>query len=260
MSNSIDQVIRDVIDKFVSDGFMFTAFDVTRTVREEVGKSTSVSHNDVKVIIQNAFNNGELGQYVRDLINVGTKVEPFVYYHPYSDIVNYDPKWILNDPKQDNMKADLSKVPSTPVNPVTPSTSGGYQPPILDLDEDDTTPVSAAPSSTAGSLAISNAIQPKNNLGKNQHRLTREGRLQIPINIVREAGFQVNQNTSVINDNGKLTIMGQAIPAVNSEIVRVNKDGRIRICHSILKSITSNPKNEVFKVERNNGEIIIETV
>lgn len=250
MSNSIEKTIRDVVDKFVSDGFMFTAFDVTRTVREEVGKSTSVSHNDVKTIIQNAFNNGELGQYVRDLINVGTKVEPFVYYHPYSDISNYDPKWILNDPNQDNMKADLS---ASPAVPVTPYSSGGYQPPILDLDDDDDDTVSV-PASTSGSPPVS--IK----LGKNQHRLTSEGRLQIPINIVREAGLKVNQYASIINNNGSLTIVGQAIPSVNSEVVKVNKDGRIRICRSILKSLANNPQNEVFKVERNNGEIIIETV
>jgi len=267
MDTTIEQAIRDAVEKFVNDGFMFTAFDVTRTVRKDLGKGTFVSHSDVNSIVQSMYGNGEMNSHVRDLINVGANVEPWLYYHPYSDVANYDPHWIDNDPDQDSMKADVSST-STPATPAT--SSGGYVPPTLDLDDDDEDDVdTGCGSATAGvtgahvaspaSSPVASAVKVK--LGKNEHRLTKEGRLQIPINMARTAGFAPADNVTVVDNGGKLTITKGPLTAVNSVSVNsVNKDGRIRIPMTILGKISTNPKGEIFKVERDNSEIVIEVV
>jgi len=260
--SSAQQEIQDTVQKFVSDGFMFTAFDITRTVRKAVGKSTFVSHSDVNNAVQSMHNSGDLDQYVRNLINVGANVEPWLYYHPYSDVANYDPHWGDNNLDQDGMKADTASAPA--------SASGGYAPASLDLDDEDeddededddadtsaSTPVASV---TAAFGTPTNPIQGKK-LGKNEHRVTKAGRLQIPINMARTAGFAPYQSVSIINGGDTLTVQGLPIPASNTVIVQVNRDGRIRLSQKILKAISSTPKSDIYKVERDNNEIVIQTV
>jgi len=54
---------------------------------------------------------------------------------------------------------------------------------------------------------------------------------------------------------GAVPVQGRA----NTSIVKVNKDGRIRLSHKILKALSSSPKSETFKVERDNDEIVVQT-
>lgn len=247
MDNTTEQTIRATVAKFVNDGFMFTAFDVTRRVRKDIGKSTFVSHSDTNRIVQGMHANGSMNSYVKDLVQVNANVEPWLYYHPYSDVSNYDPHWIENDPNQDNMKADLSAAPTT--------TAATYTPPTLDLDEEDEDSVPVASTSDT-TTPVSSVC-----LGKNQHKLTKEGRLQIPIDMARTAGFRPYQTVSVVKDGNKLTVTGGAFSAVNvQQRIVVNKDGRIRVCQSILTNISNNPKSETWQVERDNRDIVIETV
>jgi bifunctional DNA-binding transcriptional regulator/antitoxin component of YhaV-PrlF toxin-antitoxin module len=261
----IQQAIQDVTDEFVSKGFMFTAFDVTCTVRSKVGKSMFVSHSDVKTAVQNQYNNGDFDQYVRDLVSVGANIEPWLYYHPHSYISNYDPNWIDNNPNQNGMKADISN-----------TSASGYAPPSLDLDDDEeyetdldadenvSDPSFSIPASSVTTvLGIpTNPFQTKvtTKLGKNEHRVTKNGRLQVPINMVRTAGLKPYQLVCVVNECSKLTIQQPSIPDTNTFSLRVNGDGRIRLSSKILTSITATPKSEIYKIESDNSEIVIHTI
>ena len=253
MDSTVEQTIRDAVSKLVKSGYMFTAFDITKLVRVDLGKGTPVSHKDVNGVVQEMFNNASMDTYVRDIVSVGASVSPWLYYHPYSDVADYDPQWITNDPKQDDMKADVT---------ATTSSSGGFTPPTLDIDDDDeedddavTYGVPAIPA--PANIPVSSVTT---RLGKNEHRLTKEGRLQIPIHMARKAGFTPHQTVMVVEEGSKLTLASAPIAATNTTFVQVEKDGRIRLSSRMLKALAANPKSEVFKVERDNGGIVIETV
>ena len=254
MSTSVDQTTRDTVSKFVADGFMFTSFDVTVAVRRALGKGMFVSHHDVKNVVEGMYNDGDMQQHVRNVINVGANVEPWLYYHPTCDVTDYDPHWINNNPNQTNMKADVSSVPA----------STGYTPPSLDLDDEEDADEAEADVDTTPSCSTSAATTqtPVSSvrLGKNEHRLTVEGRLHIPINITRQAGLYPYQQVSLIRSKDKITIHPYAIPSSHQKIVKVNKDGRIRIGYWDLKYIAVAPKSTTFKVELDNSDIVIQTV
>ena len=266
MNGTIETAIRDTVTKYVNDGFMFTAFDVTRAVRLALGKGTYVSHSEVNGIVQTMFNNSEMGSHVRDLVSVGTGTQPWLYYNPACDLSDYDPHWISNDPKQANMKADVTGT----VN------STGYTPPALDdeddEDEDDYKNDVAVPSGCGSvaahmtgtyshpSIPVSSVTTSKKRLGKNEHVATKDGRLNIPIHMVSAAGLAPLMPVTIVCCGTGLTIISGSTPAFNTVVSSVNKDGRIRVGYKSLRQISSQPLMEIYKVERSNSEIIIEKV
>lgn len=83
--------IEEVVQEFVDDQRMFTAYDVTIRVREIVGRSVQVRHNDIKNDIHREMAQHLDGDWQKTLCDVGAPVPAFVYYHFMSDPNSYEP-------------------------------------------------------------------------------------------------------------------------------------------------------------------------
>lgn len=84
--------IQDVIEKFVDEQRMFTAFDVTCEIRDIVGRGTNVSHNNIKNDIHKEMAQHLDGDWQKTLQDVGAPVAAFIYYHFMSDPTTYQPR------------------------------------------------------------------------------------------------------------------------------------------------------------------------
>jgi hypothetical protein len=231
-----ESLVRSTVDGFVSKGYMFTAFDVTRFLRKS---GEQVAHHDVNGVVKSMFANSEMGsgsdQYQRDTKDVGAKVPPFIYYHPYSDVDNYDQDWINSNPTQNGMKNDpVASLPSfsTPATPATP-----------------VTPVPVTSTMTITGMTVKN-------LPANVRAVTKEGRLEIPLTVMLKTGFASNDEAYVRKLNDKLVIENSKSVGYGIGLpVAVNKDGRIRLSRGALNGISS---GNLFKVETTgtNDEVI----
>jgi hypothetical protein len=231
-----ESLVRSTVDGFVSKGYMFTAFDVTRFLRKS---GEQVAHHDVNGVVKSMFANSEMGsgsdQYQRDTKDVGAKVPHFIYYHPYSDVDNYDQDWINSNPTQNGMKNDpVASLPSfsTPATPATP-----------------VTPVPVTSTMTITGMTVKN-------LPANVRAVTKEGRLEIPLTVMLKTGFASNDEAYVRKLNDKLVIENSKSVGYGIGLpVAVNKDGRIRLSRGALNGISS---GNLFKVETTgtNDEVI----
>ncbi len=226
MDKQIETTVEDVVSQMVCDGFMFTAFDVTRKVRETLGKGTFVSHSDVNCLVQEKLANGDLDPYVRDIVTIGVNgvdSSPWIYHSPNSLANIYDPLWMKDNPTQIGMKA------------VSPVPSHVYIPSVFDV---------------GGSSAVSDGVDTV--------KVTSEKRLNIPLKIVEDCGFMPNEFVSVFVDNNELRVSHDVF-VTDSHVIKVNADGRIRISNSMLSEIASSNVTE-FKVRSENNEIFVQAV
>ena len=83
---------------------------------------------------------------------------------------------------------------------------------------------------------------------------TKEGRLQVPINMVRSVGW-FSGETVYIGQHGSELRIRPYIHGSNTNPVTVNKDGRIRICNRTLKKTIG--VSTSYTVNRTNGEIVV---
>jgi len=242
MDTNTEKLVRDTVTQFVTDGYMFTAYDVTRTLRKA---GTSLHHKEVNTLIQGMFKNSEMGSYVRDAVDVNASVMPFVYYHPYGDVSKYDQDWTNSNPTQTGMKVDTATAPTNPTS------SGGYTPPSLDGTS---APVTVASSGTGAQVSSPFAPTTKVKLAKGERLTTKNGRLQIPIHMARNQGYIPHQEVYVVVGTAGLVLSSLSGHGASIEYpVTVNKDGRIRICRKILKNISTGNK---FLVSRNSQIVI----
>ena len=228
-----DSIIRTAVDGFVQKGFMFTAYDVTKFLRKA---GERVRHCEVNDIVKSMFANSEMGQYKREIKDIGAPVSPFVYAHTYSDVNDYDAAWVDTNPNQDGMKYDTtSSSGASMVGAYVPLTSVG------------TTPV--APVAPVTPVTPVTPKAPKVSLPIGVHKVTSEGRLNIPVSVVQSAFFQSAfwncHSVSISNLADKIVL--DPNPNVGSHIAVINSDGRIRLSRNSLKKISS---GELFKINQ----------
>ena len=78
--------IKDVVMDKVNDNEMFTAFDITKAIKNQ---GVSAKHNDIKKVVHGMFFNGDMGGgYDRQVVRIG-KAKPFVYFPIVSDPTTY---------------------------------------------------------------------------------------------------------------------------------------------------------------------------
>ncbi len=77
-------VIESVLTDKIGKQEMFTAHDITRACRQQVGPKQRIDHNDVKTEVHGMFVRNELNGYTRSLANLPnvSGPQPFVY-HPF---------------------------------------------------------------------------------------------------------------------------------------------------------------------------------
>ena len=86
------QHIEDVIQQFVDEQRMFTAYDVTCQIREVVGAKVNIRHNEIKNDIHREMAQHLDNDWNKSLQDVGAPVAAFVYYHFMSDPTTYEPR------------------------------------------------------------------------------------------------------------------------------------------------------------------------
>lgn len=278
MTSQTEQKIIDTVNDFVQRGFMFTAFDVTKTIRNDGDR---VRHKDVNQSVQNLFSNGDMGTYTRDLVNVGAPVEPWVYYHPYSDVHNYSPDWIENNPDQTGMKDqddDNDTLTSGSSNPDTDGVDiGGIDDDDEDEEEEDDNSVDGSddePSSVsalsalatiASSLTSSATSSPSKPVKKRTNRTmqhgnddynclpSKDGRLHIPktlISKIADSGCDsVKVEKAIV---GLCKDKALVLTATRLGDYKINADGRVRIASKDLNYIDDDSE---FIVKLVNNEI-----
>lgn len=84
--------IEDVIEKFVDEQRMFTAYDVTCEIRTNVGRGVNVKHSNIKNDIHKEMAQHLDSDWQKSLQDVGAPVSAFVYYHFMSDPTQYEPQ------------------------------------------------------------------------------------------------------------------------------------------------------------------------
>ena len=84
MSGTVDneQIVRDVVNEFVSKQWSFTAFNITT---EAKNRGANDRHNNLKGVVHDMFLNGEMAGYDRTTKDVGAAVRPFLYVHSSQD-------------------------------------------------------------------------------------------------------------------------------------------------------------------------------
>lgn len=231
MDDNQKQLVMNIVNSFVADGFMFTAYDVTRSMRKN---NIKVLHREVNDVVKSMFNNAKMGDYTRDLFDVGSTSVPWVYMHPLSDVQDYSPDWMQNNPTQENMRYVYA--------PTIDNES--------DEDEDD--------DEDEGETADATADSTNNDI----LYVTKENRLNIPKHLVRQAQLRPTHNVALFTDDNKIIIdlrsnCANCISPVLT-VNCVNADGRLRIGSHIISLFNGINK---FKVETvANGTICLKPV
>lgn len=143
MSKILDlkEKVEGVVYDFIDQDYMFSAFDVTKKIRDG---GEIVPHWRVREIVNNMFNKGETGDYTRTLMSINgksdlktfrkiygdgcpgvpsyfganDKVTCFIYHTKFSDASDYKEDWLekaglINLDKKDDSSKDLVLVPKS---------------------------------------------------------------------------------------------------------------------------------------------------
>src|SRR5687767_8840001 len=79
-----------VVDKFTSSAMLFTALDVSNSVKQSL---PGIRHREVSPVVRETFDRGGMGLYKQTLIDVMAgrkKVEAYLYHLPKHPPGNYD--------------------------------------------------------------------------------------------------------------------------------------------------------------------------
>ena len=216
MDTATENKIRNVVNQFVKDGYMFTAWDITAFLRKNGEK---IRHSDTKDVVTAMFANTEMGNYIRNVVDVSANPNPFLYFSPACDIDNYDQDWLNSNPSQTGMKDDAT---------VTTATANV-----------------AAPVGTVVPLASSPS-------DKSVKTLSVEGRLNVSPELLYSVGLLAGDSYSVEKSaNGIVIVAGYGSNGYFQSTV--NSDGRVRLCKTCIEKYFGS-KNR-FKVCMNNGLI-----
>ena len=187
-----------VVQEFTTGGEMFTAWDVTRILRNRL-PSENIKHPSVKTEVYRLFDTDEMGIYGREQVNVGSKVSPFVYHMPHLDPDDYDPSW-LDAQIGASKTVAVSSVTATPSTASTPATSH---------------------SSSVGSRPSRKTV-----------KITAEGRINVPTNMLGNFGSLAYLSITKAQCGGSTVKALEISSTPTSSDLRsykVNADGRVRI-------------------------------
>ena len=96
--NDIRDEVSKVVCNLIDGKKSFTAYDVTRLVREAVGMDRNVRHTDVHSFVDDLFIGGEMSDYVREgRFLSGSGAWARIYHDPNVDVMDYDENWLVID-------------------------------------------------------------------------------------------------------------------------------------------------------------------
>ena len=202
---------QQVASSMVSGKTMFTAFDVTKKVRQLVGRNVNVRHDVVRDTIHQMFQHGVMGaDYTRTSLPVGDNGEVAFVYHHYTDDAN-DYLKIINVPA--TTAAANPAIPATVQQPAPlPASAAAAHDAgktMVALTAPSVAAVAAAPATTTPQVASqpAKAASTSNRQTSLTGRgLDKFGRLRVPTKSLADAGFRAGDVAYVVTDaNGAMT-------------------------------------------------------
>jgi hypothetical protein len=239
---SVATEVATVVDEFVQEGEMFSAFDVTRALRNRL-PGENIRHASVKTEVHSIFTNGDMTIYQREQVDVGTRVNPFIYHLPHEDPEDYNPRWL--DAQLGNT-VPVSVAPMAIINPASIP---------------DPTPSTTTASDPHDRTALIDSL----NSGYKTVKTSSDGRLNLPVKMLQPFSGTVYVSLAVVRKNGQnvdaLTVSNQNT-APNSLIrtYQVNADGRLRLSPRYLNKAGQSDKYAVKYIQPTNGHETIVVV
>ena len=205
--------IKVVVEKLVGQNQWFTAFDITKILRHG---GIRVHHHVVSMEVRVLYSNHVMGDFRRTCVDVGTPIQPLLYHPDGSEPSGYDKDWLTPT------ELDMLDVPAL--------LDSDSPPPVPTTPLQHVAPLIPAPAPFIGH--ISKILSP-----------TASGRLHIPVNYVKYAGFtpqdiltvgvRASDHVIVLEKCTSNTVSGKSR-------ISVNKDGRIRLSKRHLARIANN--------------------
>ena len=225
--------IEEVVSEWCSKDIPFTAFDVTKYLRN---KGEVVRHTHVNTFVKELHRNeqmwdqNDINTYEATIVAIpGVNPSPFLYHPVDYDISNYDPNWVDSYDPFSNF---------TDVTDVTDVTD-----PSIDLGMDVGDIVSSNSSSTPSG---SNSSTTKCKVVATDI----DGRLNVPQKLLPDYPViycKVNYNYSI-----QLKIpRANDFQTSSSYLLRRNKDGRLRLNKTILKKLSPKPNRFMVVYNKN---------
>ena len=203
ISDELKKLIEKQVNENIDNNILFTAFDVTKTLRMLVNQISDdagdfIAHRDIRQFLNdNSFVYENRG-YTRTLatLKVENKPEAFVYHNKSLNVNHYN---------------------------IISETDG---------------------------------VSDNKNSSSGKHVLTKEGRLNIGYSYLENAGLSGRDKVCVNSENGKIFINRKF--AVDSLLLNVNKDGRIRLSKSFLNKVGMTGNSFSIEIKDKTIEVIPE--
>jgi len=175
--------ILETIQDKVANGEVFTAFDITLAVRkDEAGK---VPHHDIRRILNNEFDTGQLGGYDRELcvLNAANKPQALVYF-PIGQVASDHP--LVDSSSSPTPVSSTDSTDSTDdLDVITMTAEGRINIPKNVLEQ-------VTPTGSSYDFSVNGSIKCRS--------LTREGRIRFSMNELGLNGSKCRVTVDKTND------------------------------------------------------------
>jgi hypothetical protein len=215
MDATMTQKVEDLVIDLTDDNKIFTAFDVTKLLRNDGDK---VRHSEVRDVVHNLFNDNAFPTYyTKTSTCIAPGIYAVVFYPDYEDINQYDPNGITA-PVVKTPAPAVNQTPAT--NPTTPVTSITLFPSLVDsrgrycipakivreaqLQSGDTVLVSVNPKNISIELDTAKPLDP--NTYYFYYVVDKSNNIRLSAKVLKEAGFSTNYMPLVKAANGVIEI------------------------------------------------------
>jgi len=242
MDAALQSVIEAVVNDKVQAGEMFTAYDVTKEVRNRGHRER---HNNMKTVVHDYYGRGLMGSdYTRTLIPIqGAPVPAFLYHRYTDDPTTYNP----------------SQPRAASSNPAAVGAAVGnfYAQGKADPDDDDDgsaanpTSASLSPPSSLPQLSTGTV---KNGVRKPDAR----GTVCIPAKHLRACGFKPKDTVFVWTKDGKTLAVQKPATSGGKPLAKytVDENNNVRITKVPLGTIAA-PSNGGYTFADSGGEVLV---
>src|SRR5262252_3992392 len=227
---ALQSVIESVVNDKVQDGEMFTAYDVTKEVRNRGHRER---HDNIKQVVHDYYGRGLMGpDYTRTLIPIAGAPMPAFLYHRHTD-----------DPTTFNPHSKPRPAANSNPADVAAAVSGFYAQGQADPNADDGSSDNGSGGGGTASLAPPSSL-PKLAAGtaKKGRKPDARGTVCIPAKYLRACGFKPKDKVAVWTKDGTTLVVQKPTPTgktagkpLASYTVDVNNN--VRVTKAPLKTI-----------------------
>ena len=227
-NEELKQKIEDVIDNFLSQDKSFTAYDVTKLIRTEVGQADHISHREVRKEVHKQMLAELDKDYEKTKHTIQTKDGMFeveVYHHFVCSAADYDPNEIpepvMNAPDKEWFEKNLPND-----NPEV-GVGVGVGVPV--------------PVPVAWQNAVENAV------GK--HQRDDRGRLLVNAHFIKHMNLKANDIVDIHKEVNTIVLSNPAIGNNLEKItsIQVDKHGYLYLSSKVLKEANINEPKLLVK-------------